>query len=186
MLVGVVIVQNLTMLGVYPTILAKVSSFTGTESVNVNFTVVFVLAMLVPIALLGVARFVSSRLTGGDMLRDFTIFGYALIPLDLAAHMAHNLFHLLGEGLAVPRSLVVWLDGTWEGSTSLLDTATIEVLQYLMLAAGIAATVYASYRIAASAQGRSGWRALVPQLLLVALLVAVNIYMFAQPMAHRA
>ena len=67
------------------------------------------------------------------MLRDFTIFGYALIPLDLAAHMAHNLFHLLGEGLAVPRSMVLWLGGTWEGSTALLNTMTIEVLQYLML-----------------------------------------------------
>jgi len=120
------------------------------------------------------------------MLRDFTIFGYALIPLDLAAHMAHNLFHLLGEGLAVPRSFVLWLGGTWKGSTAILDTATIEVLQYLMLGAGIAATVYAAYRIARSADGKARWRALAPQLLLIALLVAINVYMFTQPMAHRA
>jgi len=120
------------------------------------------------------------------MLRDFTIFGYALIPLDLAAHMAHNLFHLLGEGLAVPRSMVLWLGGSWKGSTALLNTMTIEVLQYLMLGAGIAATAYAAYRIAGSAHGASKWRALAPQLLLVALLVAINVYMFTQPMAHRA
>jgi hypothetical protein len=185
-LVGVVIVQNLTMLGIYPTILEHVSMFTGTTNQNVNFTVVFLLAMAAPIALLAAASFASSRLSGGDMVRDFTIFGYALIPLDLAAHMAHNLFHLLGEGLAVPRSLVLWLGGTWEGSTALLNTMTIEVLQYLMLGAGIAATVYAAYRIAGSAHGTSRWRALVPQLLLVALLVAINVYMFTQPMAHRA
>ena len=120
-----------------------------------NFTVVFLLAMVAPIALLAAASFASSRLSGGDMLRDFTIFGYALIPLDLAAHMAHNLFHLLGEGLAVPRSMVLWLGGTWEGSTALLNTMTIEVLQYLMLGAGIAATVYAAYRIAGSAHGKA-------------------------------
>jgi ferredoxin len=185
-LVGVVIVQNLTMLGIYPTILEHVAMLTGTDNVNVNFTVVFLAAMVAPILLLAGASFASSRLSGGDMLRDFTIFGYALIPLDLAAHMAHNLFHLLGEGLAVPRSVVLWLGGTWEGATALLNTATIEVLQYLMLGAGIAATVYASYRIARSAHGKAGWRALAPQLLLIALLVAVNIYMFAQPMAHRA
>jgi hypothetical protein len=147
---------------------------------------VFLVAMAAPIALLAAASFASSRLSGGDMLRDFTIFGYALIPLDLAAHMAHNLFHLLGEGLAVPRSMVLWLGGTWEGSTALLNTMTIEVLQYLMLGAGIAATAYAAYRIAGSAHGTSKWRALVPQLLLVALLVAINVYMFTQPMAHRA
>jgi ferredoxin len=185
-LVGVVIVQNLTMLGIYPTILGHVAMFTGTTNQDVNFTVVFLLAMAAPIALLATASFVSSRLSGGDMLRDFTIFGYALIPLDLAAHMAHNLFHLLGEGLAVPRSLVLWLGGTWEGSTALLNTMTIEILQYLMLGAGIVATVYAAYRIAGSAHGKSRWRALVPQLLLVALLVAINVYMFTQPMSHRA
>ena len=185
-LVGVVIVQNLTMLGIYPTILGHVAMFTGTTNQDVNFTVVFLLAMVTPIALLAAASFVSSRLSGGDMLRDFTIFGYALIPLDLAAHMAHNLFHLLGEGLAVPRSMVLWLGGTWEGSTALLNTMTIEVLQYLMLGAGISATVYAAYRIAGSVHGTSKWRALIPQLLLVALLLAINVYMFTQPMAHRA
>ena len=55
-----------------------------------------------------------------------------------------------------------------------------------MLGAGITATVYASYRIARSAHGKAGWRSLVPQLLLIAVLVAVNFYLFAQPMAHRA
>lgn len=185
-LVGVVIVQNLTMLGIYPTILEHVAMFTGTTNTDVNFSVVFLAAMVAPILLLAAASFASSRLSGGDMLRDFTIFGYALIPLDLAAHMAHNLFHLLGEGLAVPRSVVLWLGGTWEGSTALLNTVTIEVLQYLMLGAGIAATAYAAYRIARSAHGEAKWRALVPQLLLIALLVAINVYMFTQPMAHRA
>jgi polyferredoxin len=185
-LVGVVIVQNVTMLGIYPTILGHVAALTGTDNTTVNFTVVFLVAMAAPIALLGAASFASSRLSGGDMLRDFTIFGYALIPLDLAAHMAHNLFHLLGEGLAVPRSFVLWLGGSWKGSTAILNTMTIEVLQYLMLGAGIAATVYAAYRIAGSAHGTSKWRALIPQLLLVALLVAINVYMFTQPMAHRA
>jgi len=185
-LVGVVIVQNLTMLGIYPTLLDHVAMLTGTSNTNVNFTVVFLAAMIAPILLLAAASFASSRLDGRDMLRDFTIFGYALIPLDLAAHMAHNLFHLLGEGLAVPRSFVLWLGGTWEGSTALLNTPTIMVLQYLVLGAGIAATVYAAYRIARSVGGASSWRAFVPQLLLIALLVAINVYMFAQPMAHRA
>ena len=185
-LVGVVIVQNLTMLGIYETLLGKFEAATGITNTNVAFTLIFLAAMALPVLLLAGASWASSRLTGGSMLRDFAIFGYALIPLDLAAHMAHNLFHLLGEGLAVPRSAVLWLGGTWTGGTELLNTATIEVLQYLLVGAGIAATVYASYRIARSAHGKAGWRALIPQLLLIAVLVGVNIYLFSQPMMHRA
>jgi len=44
-LVGVVIVQNLTMLGIYRTILGHVASLTGTENTSVNFSVVFLAAM---------------------------------------------------------------------------------------------------------------------------------------------
>ena len=93
--------------------------FTGTTNQNVNFTVVFLLAMVAPIALLAGASFASSRLSGGDMLRDFTILGYALIPLDLAAHMAHNLFHLPGRrpcGAALDGAVAGWHVGRQHGA----------------------------------------------------------------------
>jgi ferredoxin len=185
-LVGVVTIQNLTMLSVWPSILEWVAGITGTTNFTVNFTVVYLAAMVAPIVLLGGASLISSKLDGGSAMRDFTIFAYALIPLDLAAHMAHNLFHLLGEGLAVPRSIVIALGGTWTHGTAILNTATIQVLQYLMLGAGVAATVYAIWRIVGSSDGKRGWKTLVPQFLLIALLVAVNIYMFSLPMSHRA
>ncbi len=110
----------------------------------------------------------------------------AAIYRDIAAGLAHNLFHLLGEGLAVPRSVVLWLGGTWNGSTAVLNTPTIQVLQFLTLWAGIGATVYAAYRLCRSVHGGKRLRALAPQLVLIALLVVVNIYMFSQPMMHRA
>ena len=44
-LVGVVIVQNLTMLGIYPTVLGHVAMFAGTANRDVYFTVVFLPAM---------------------------------------------------------------------------------------------------------------------------------------------
>ena len=50
------------------------------------------------------------------------------------------------------------LGGTWTAATALLNTATIEVLQYLMLGAGIAATVYASCRIVAASDGKRAGR----------------------------
>ena len=36
-----------------------------------------------------------------DVFENFARFGYAVIPLDLAGHMAHNLFHLLAESGSV-------------------------------------------------------------------------------------
>ncbi len=185
-LVGVVIIQNLTMLSVWEPLLAWTGSLTGSASFNVNFTVLFVVAMAAPLAAMLAVSKVSSRFSDRDVLADFTLFGYAIIPLDLAAHMGHNLFHLLGEGLAVPRSIVEAFGGVWGYGDALLNTPTIQVLQYLMLGAGALATAYAAYRIAGRGLKRPDFRVLVPHLVLIVVLVAVNVYMFAQPMAHRA
>ncbi|MHB0979965.1 MAG: 4Fe-4S binding protein [Thermoleophilia bacterium] len=185
-LVGVVIVQNLTMLSVWQPLLDWVGGITGSGSFTLNFTLVFVAAMAAPLAAMAAVSKVSSLFGSEDVLRNFTRFGYAIIPLDLAAHMGHNLFHLLGEGLAVPRSIVEFFGGTWTYGDALLNTPTIQVLQYLMLGAGAVATAYAAYRIAGRGATRSSMRVLLPHLALIAVLVLVNVYMFAQPMAHRA
>jgi ferredoxin len=185
-LVGVVIVQNLTMLSVWQPLLDWTAGVTGSSSFTLNFTLIFLVAMAAPLAALAAASKISGSFSGEDALRNFTRFGYAIIPLDLAAHMGHNLFHLLGEGLAVPRSLVEYFGGTWSWGDALLNTPTIQVLQYAMLGAGALATGYAAYRIAGHGLRRADVRVLVPHLLLIAVLVAINVYMFAQPMAHRA
>jgi len=50
-----------------------------------------------PILALFGASYLSNRTARRGSSPTFTIFGYALIPLDLAGHLAHNLFHLLAE-----------------------------------------------------------------------------------------
>lgn len=55
-----------------------------------------------------------------------------------------------------------------------------------MLASGAAASAYAVYRIARRPGQQRSVRAMLPHLLLLVALVAINVYMFAQPMAHRA
>jgi polyferredoxin len=185
-LVGVVIIQNLTMLSVWQPLLDRVAGLTGSTSFNLNFSLVFVVAIGLPLAALALA----SRLSRGGnetTLKNFARFGYAIIPLDLAAHMGHNLFHLLGEGLAVPRTLAGLFGLPWTRmGDELLNTPTIQVLQYLMLGAGAIATVYAAYRIARRPGQTRTVRALVPHLFLICLLIAVNAYMFTLPMGHRA
>ena len=184
-LVGVVIIQNLTMLSVWDPILDWAAGVTGTTNFTVNFSLIFVIAMALPLAALALA----SRLSrGGDetTMRNFARFGYAIIPLDLAAHMAHNLFHLLGEGFAVPRTLATLFGFSWmRTGDALLNTPTIQVLQFLLLAAGAIGTFYAAYRIAHRAGQKRTVRTLVPHLFLICLLVAVNAYMFTLPMEHR-
>jgi ferredoxin len=185
-LVGVVIIQNLTMLGVWNRVLDFVARVTGSGYYPLNFSLVFLAAMALPIGALLLASRLSKQ-RGETTIQNFARYGYALIALDLAAHMGHNLFHLLGEGLAVPRTLAALFGATWtRGDDAILNTPTIQVLQYTMLAVGVAASAYAIYRIA-TRHGRPGsLRAMWPHLVLLALLVAINVYMFAQPMSHRA
>jgi hypothetical protein len=118
-LVGVVIIQNLTMLSVWQPILDWVGGITGTTNFTVNFTLIFAVAMALPLGALALA----SRMSRGSdetTLRNFARFGYAIIPLDLAAHMGHNLFHLLGEGLAVPRTLAALFGSSWTPTSDAL------------------------------------------------------------------
>jgi hypothetical protein len=185
-LVGVVIVQNLTMLGVWERVLEFVARLTGSSYFPLNFSLIFIAAMGLPIAALMLASRLS-RQGEETTLQNFARYGYALIALDLAAHMGHNLFHLLGEGLAVPRTLASLFGVGWSRtSDAIFTTPTIEVLQYMMLGAGAVASVYVLYRIATRPGQRRPLRALWPHLLLLVLLIVINVYMFAQPMAHRA
>jgi ferredoxin len=185
-LVGVVIIQNLTMLGVWNRVLAFVSRVTGSDYYPLNFSLVFIVAMALPIGALFLASALSKG-KGETTMQNFARYGYVLIALDLAGHMAHNLFHLLGEGLAVPRTIAELFGATWTRTgDSIINTPTIQVLQYMMLAAGVAGSAYAVYRIAVRNGKRGAVRAMWPHLMLLALLVAINVYMFTQPMSHRA
>lgn len=113
--------------------------------------------------------------------------GQMTMPDGSVMDMGHNLFHLFGEGTAVPRTLAELFGLSWvRTNDALLNTPTIQVLQYMMLGTGAVATVYAAYRIARRAGQARTVRALVPHLFLICLLIAINAYMFTQPMSHRA
>lgn len=185
-LVGVVVIQNLTMLSVWQPMLDWVGGLTGSTDFTLNFSLIFVIAMVLPLAALTLAGRLS-RGSDETTWANFARFGYAIIPLDLAAHMGHNLFHLLGEGFAVPRTLATRFGLSWrQTGDELLNTPTIQVLQFLMLGAGAIGTFYAAYRIARRAGQTRTIRALAPHLVLICLLIALNAYMFTQPMSHRA
>jgi hypothetical protein len=67
-----------------------------------------------------------------------------------------------------------------------LDTATIQVFQYLLVVAGTLGSAYTAYRIARSKAGSgTPWPVLLPIAGLILALGAVNLYLFYLPMAMR-
>jgi hypothetical protein len=56
----------------------------------------------------------------------------------------------------------------------------------MMLGAGASATVNAAHRIARRASQTRTVRALVRHIFFICLLIAINAYIFTQPVSHRA
>ena len=186
-IMGIVIIQNVTMLPVWADALAWVNKVTGITSYPVIFTAVFAVGVSVPVALLALAAKVASLGNLESTFKNFARFGYALIPLDVAAHVAHNLFHLLAEGGSVFYTVGALFGAQATGSAALVATPTIQVLQFVLLALGLAGSLYTARRIAhrrylTPARRRS---TLVPFTALIMVLGALNVVMFLFPMTHR-
>jgi polyferredoxin len=187
-IMGIVLIQNITMLGIWNDFLAWLADHTGITNFAVIFTLAFAVAVAVPVGLLGGASRIAARRNPENTWTNFARFGYALIPLDVAAHLAHNLFHLLSEGGSVFTTVAtVFGRPESEGSTALAGTGTIHVLQFVLLAAGLAASLYTARRIAdrryrTPARRRSTYR---PVATVIVALTVLNGYLFMLPMAHR-
>ncbi len=183
-LVGVVAVQNLGMLEISGVLERRLGEITGLSR-GPLVSLIYAAAFLLPLLLL----FLAAR---GDR-RAFAFFGYALIPLDLGAHAAHNLLHLLGEGKSVwwvtadllgLRSPLDIPGGHPGGSmgAALLDASTIKVLQIALLLLAATASLMVARRLQRRLGREIGFSPLYGLLL---LLVGVNLWMFSVPMALR-
>jgi len=185
-IMGIVFVQNITMISIWNDILAWLEQTTHTTNYYVIFTITFLIAMAIPVALLVLTGRIAKVFNGATVLENFARFGYAIIPLDLAGHIAHNLFHLLAEGKSVIYTFLGLFGRHFDNaSTAILDNATIQVLQFILIALGTAGSVYVTYRMAKS----SGFPKHIPvtwvYAVLILALAAANIYLFSMPMAMR-
>ncbi|MEO8517800.1 MAG: 4Fe-4S binding protein [Dermatophilaceae bacterium] len=186
-IMGIVIIQNVTMLTVWDEMLAWVNRATGITSYPVIFTAVFAVGVSIPVALLALAAKVASLGNLESTLKNFARFGYALIPLDVAAHVAHNLFHLLSEGKSVFYLVGALFGGQVTGSAALVGNGTIQVLQFTLLALGLAGSLYTARRIAHRRYLTPTRRlsTLLPVTALIGVLGTLNVVLFLYPMAHR-
>jgi hypothetical protein len=167
--------------------LAWVDQTTGITSYPVIFTAVFAVGVSIPVALLALAAKVAARGNLESTFKNFARFGYALIPLDVAAHVAHNLFHLLAEGNSVFYTVTALFGAHNSGPTALVGNGTIQVLQFALLALGLAGSLYTVKRIAHRRYLTPGRRlsTMVPFTVLIGVLAALNVAMFMVPMTHR-
>ncbi|HEX2914312.1 MAG TPA: 4Fe-4S binding protein [Chloroflexia bacterium] len=186
-LMGIVFVQNITMLEPWQQILTGLEHLTGTTNYYLNFTLAFTLAMALPCSLLGLAAFFAGRVNGDSVIRNFTRFGYALIPLDLAGHLAHNLYHFLAEGKTVVYSALTLVDNRVHiGPSNLVSNGVIQILQYVLLELGLMGSLYTAYRIAKKQYPRARvWPTFWPYAILLVVFGLINCWLFALPMYHR-
>jgi ferredoxin len=184
-IMGIVFVQNITMLEPWQNILSAIGSVTGTSSYVVNFTIAFIIAMALPILLLlGTAKLASLLGMEGSIKKNFTRFGYAIIPLDLAGHLAHNLFHIFTEGKAVWfNSIRLFGVDSNPASLSLAPTPTVQMIQYIVILIGLVGTSYVVYRMGKNKN--TAFKAMLPYYVLMTVLAITNIYLFSLPMMHR-
>lgn len=186
-IMGIVFVQNVTMLEVWTSMLQTLQLFTGTDSSAVNFTITFLIAMAIPFALFGLAVWMARRFNGDSFSGNFAKFGYAIIPLDIAGHTAHNLFHLLAEGKAVVFTAQLTLGQPHSlESPALLPTPTIQVLQYILLALGALGSLYAAHAIGKNQYGvPKQWGTFASYSVLIGVFLMINVWLFNLPMSMR-
>ena len=184
-ILGIVLVQNVTMLSFWEPLMDGLSGWLFGSRVAA-FTVVFLVAMTVPFAFVAGAAALSGGARNERLFENFARFGYAVIPLDLGAHMAHNLFHLLAESQSIVYNAAA-LVGIYVTGPGGVSQSTIQALQFGLLALGIGGSLLTAWKIAQPPAGSVGRaRAFLPHMGVLALFAAVNVYLFMLPMAHRA
>lgn len=186
-IMGIVLVQNITMLEIWDSMLTWLEGVTGTTSYYVNFTITFAAAIFLPVSLLAWASYQASKVNNASFVENFTRFGYAIIAFDLAAHIAHNLFHLLAEGKSIfYTALGLFGIDSHDASPAIASMPVIQTLQFGFLAAGFLASLYIVYRTAQNHfKGRAIMATFTPYALMMGVFGILNVLLFTLPMDMR-
>lgn len=207
-LIGIVVSQTVVMLEVWEPFMEWFENTTGITNFIIAWTVIFAGAMIIPVVLMLASSFISALLPGKmklpelipdqtaqanvaeervlerTMLSNFLRYGYALIPLGLGIHLAHNAKHFFGEGLSVIYTSASLAGIGLTGELSMLNMPTIQVIQYILTSLGILGSVYTAHRISLNNHGSKA--SVLPYILLILVFGAVALWMYTVPMAARA
>jgi polyferredoxin len=206
-LVGLTVVVTAQMLSAWP---GWVSALAGYLPVAVRstFKPVTYLGLVESILLLGGALVVgpllvlggaalADRLAGGGLglRRTFIMFGYVLVPVGLAMHLAHNLAHLLLEGggivPAVQRAVAVYTPFSLGASdwhaTPLAPEPVVALLQVAIVVAFFGLSLVAAHRLTLRTypDARAASRAFLPMAAIALAFTLVGLVVLSLPMGMR-
>jgi ferredoxin len=187
-IMGIVFVQNVTMLEVWGSMLKWLENAVGTTSYYVTFSITFAIALAIPVGLLGLTSWIAGKFNKVSLVENFARFGYAIIALDMAGHIAHNLFHLLAEGGAIYTTGLglFGLAAAHGTSTMLVGESIIQVMQFILIALGFIGSLYTAYRITKMNYAPDKvWGTFAPFAALMVVLTVINVILFTLPMAMR-
>jgi YHS domain-containing protein len=162
------------------------------------FTLGMAAIMLAPVLLYAALVAISRWLSGIRKVgyRDYFIrYAYALLPIALFYHLAHNSEHLLMEGQKVlalmsdPFGLEWNLLGTSTWSPEpLVNLPTLWLLQVFFVAVGHVFSLWAARRAAGTlfTDPRAAFRSQVPMLIAMILFSLLSLWLLKQPMEMRS
>ncbi len=142
--------------------------------------------MLAPLAGLVVGSLLSEALddkvSRATVFQNSMAFGYAMIPLALASHVALGLHRLLRWSRSVPFAFLAMMGRFPAGNhAAWLPNPTVCRIEIVVLALGTAGSWYSAWRIAKQhARGKPLAACLPHALLLLGMLVA-NVYAVSEP-----
>lgn len=118
---------------------------------TVDFTLIFVTAVLATSLLTIAAATISHRLSGRPLSESYAVFGLAQLPLVLMTFIAFHVYYLINLGVQIP--ILVSRNFDFELLKSLIITVPPDVTQTVqetLIVLGLIWTVYVMYRIGAA------------------------------------
>ncbi len=188
--------HGLTMTGVWQDVIAWIDGVLGLGE-TVAFSVGMAVLMVAPALVYAVLVGLSHRLTGDRDIRfrDYFIrYAYALLPIALFYHIAHNSEHLLMEGqkavalLSDPFGFEWNLFGTAQWTIPpLVSLPTLWLIQVLFVMMGHVYSLAVARRVAVGLFPGSGkaTRSQAPMLAAMILFSVMSLWLLKQPMEMR-
>jgi ferredoxin len=149
-----------------------------------------------PLLVLGGAA-LTNRLAGTPtgLRRTFVLFGYVLVPVGLAMHLAHNLAHLLLEGggiIPVTQRVIALYTPFSVGVADwrvmpLAPQAVVSLLQVAIVVAFFGLSLVAGHRLTLRTypDARSASRAFLPMMAVALAFTLVGLVVLSLPMGMR-
>lgn len=185
-IMGIVFIQNITMLEMWEPILSSLEKLLGTTNYVITFTVAYIIAMLIPLGLMTLVSALASKTSREGLWTTFARFGYAIIPLDLAGHLAHNLLHLFNEGGSLMITYQKFMGMMpMSMSMAILPMDVIKIMQYAFVAIGIFGSWYCIRKISKCNPATNSWKVRLPLNVLLVILGVINVILFYLPMMER-